>query len=51
MSENREKLINSIPEAFWKSFPYQQIREGENEFKKPKWSILCEDSGVQLEGF
>ena len=48
MMKNREQFIASIPEAFWRSFAYQQICDRKNEFKKPKWSILCNDSGIQL---
>ena len=41
------EIIQSIPHAFWKSFAFQQINK-RKDLKQPRWSILVNETGVQV---
>ena len=45
--QNYDKFIKAIPGAFWRSFAFQQICNRE-DLKEPKWSILCNENGIQV---
>ena len=41
------EIIQSIPHAFWESFAFQQINK-RKDLKQPRWSILVNETGVQV---
>lgn len=44
---NIPEVIDTIPYSFWKSLAFQQINK-RTDLKVPKWSILVNDSGIQV---
>ena len=42
-----QEIMDTIPLAFWKSLAFQQIAKRE-DLELPKWSILVNDTGVQV---
>lgn len=45
-----QEIMDTIPLAFWKSLAFQQIAKRE-DLELPKWSILVNDTGVQVSLF